>query len=269
MKGARISCSKACANAALGSPPVSMQCEVCREVFVRHATKIRGDSATCSFACRGRLKTINGWEYRQCSRCSEPFPCKKAKTTKYCSRKCSDVAQVVRESRNCTTCGSVFERQPSDFRGGAIGDFCSNDCRLAGWVAWRTKYATDEDREAGVREYQRSWGAANRDKRRAAVARYRARNPDLVRERDREARARARSKGSVRIETVHRDVLWERDGGRCHLCGKPCDPNDWHADHIIPRSQGGVTSYANMAVSHPFCNMSKGARAVGDQLRIL
>ena len=34
----------------------------------------------------------------------------------------------------------------------------------------------------------------------------------------------------------------------------------FHLDHIIPRSAGGVTEFANLCLSCPFCNEFKGER---------
>jgi 5-methylcytosine-specific restriction endonuclease McrA len=210
---------------------------------------------------------IDGWEQRPCTQCGKHFAAKRSANQGMCSLTCRDEALRVRDERTCDHCGITYSRQPSDHRGQR--SYCGTECRVAGWTDALTVYATDEERIAAQRDRARRWAVANPDRVREKSRRYYERNKGKLLEMARSARKRARSKGSVRLETIHRDVLWERDGGTCHLCGKPCDPADWHADHIIPRSQGGVTSYANMAVSHPFCNMSKGAKAVGDQLRIL
>lgn len=62
------------------------------------------------------------------------------------------------------------------------------------------------------------------------------------------------------VENVERAILYDRDKGMCYLCNIPVDPNDWHMDHKFPLSKGGEHSYANMAVSHPHCNLSKNAK---------
>lgn len=61
--------------------------------------------------------------------------------------------------------------------------------------------------------------------------------------------------------------LYERDGGICQICGKPCDWNDmeWgHSgptypslDHIIPRAKGGEHTWDNVQLAHCMCNSKK------------
>lgn len=58
------------------------------------------------------------------------------------------------------------------------------------------------------------------------------------------------------------DQLALRDGGhRCCGCGNHGEPEDeWHVDHIIPRSVGGADVEANVQLLCPKCNSRKGAR---------
>lgn len=58
------------------------------------------------------------------------------------------------------------------------------------------------------------------------------------------------------------DQIAERDGGyRCCACGKSGEQeDDWHVDHIIPRSVGGADVEANVQLLCPKCNSRKGNR---------
>ena len=38
-----------------------------------------------------------------------------------------------------------------------------------------------------------------------------------------------------------RIAIYYRDKGICQLCGKKCGIEEFHADYIIPFSQGGIT----------------------------
>ncbi len=118
------------------------------------------------------------------------------------------------------------------------------------------KTAYEANRE--LRNIQsRALYAANREERLAWQKAYQEANPDVAR-RSRVSR-RARLKGAF-VEHVSPAVAWERDGGICHICQLPADPSDWHLEHVIPLARGGEHSYANIAVSHPACNMRKGSK---------
>lgn len=97
----------------------------------------------------------------------------------------------------------------------------------------------DPAKKAADDALKREWIAANQDKRA-----------------DNEARRRAAIKTAT-VEKVSRLVVWERDGGICYICDLPADPARWHLDHTVPINVGGPHSYANVAVSHPSCNMRK------------
>lgn len=114
----------------------------------------------------------------------------------------------------------------------------ANQDRYRKWQA-NHYLANHEENKAKRREYER----ANRS---AAIDRARLRE--------------VRIKG-VWVEPVSRERVWERDAGLCHLCGLPADQTNWHLEHKIPVVLGGPHSYANVAVSHPTCNLRKGKRA--------
>lgn len=83
-------------------------------------------------------------------------------------------------------------------------------------------------------------------------------------------RHRAVKFGCVYDSSVTLAKLIKRDGLRCALCGKMCDPNDhsWSEysgpmypsiDHIVPMSKGGGHVWDNVQVAHIICNSEKGA----------
>jgi len=84
------------------------------------------------------------------------------------------------------------------------------------------------------------------------VKRWQRENPERTREHLRKSKAKRRGAGEAR--TFSREAVWERDGGRCHICGGRCDHDDWHMDHLVPLSRGGAHAPDNVAVSHPRCN---------------
>lgn len=61
--------------------------------------------------------------------------------------------------------------------------------------------------------------------------------------------------------------LMARDGDRCWICGEaldrkePCpwkNPSAVSFDHVVPRSEGGVSDLHNLRLAHRACNMARG-----------
>jgi 5-methylcytosine-specific restriction endonuclease McrA len=54
--------------------------------------------------------------------------------------------------------------------------------------------------------------------------------------------------------------LWERDNYTCQYTGKKLNKNNGNIDHIVPRSQGGKTSWENCVLAHKQINALKADR---------
>jgi len=134
----------------------------------------------------------------------------------------------------------------------------------------RYKEANQEKVDASKRRWEaehpqevlanaRAYREANRDKTRAATQRWQILNREKKAEAS--ARRRARRLGSF-VENVNRMRVWERDQGRCGICGEPADETGWHLDHMTPLARDGEHSFANTQVTHATCNFAKGTRLV-------
>jgi 5-methylcytosine-specific restriction endonuclease McrA len=55
-----------------------------------------------------------------------------------------------------------------------------------------------------------------------------------------------------------RHNIFARDKNTCQYCGKRFATSDLNLDHVVPRSQGGVTSWGNVVCSCHRCNRLKG-----------
>jgi 5-methylcytosine-specific restriction endonuclease McrA len=135
-------------------------------------------------------------------------------------------------------------------------------------------------------EYHRTYYEANREKFVAAQRDYRRNHPESVQayyeaNRDRwrsYVRRRRALKRGVESDTYTTREIFERDRGRCQLCGKVVNPNlEWphpqslSLDHIIPLNDGGSDTRVNVQLSHLTCNLSKNTRTIasGEQLRLV
>lgn len=53
-------------------------------------------------------------------------------------------------------------------------------------------------------------------------------------------------------------TMYERQDGKCALCGEACELSEMHGDHIIPWSKGGKTTLENGQMLCTLCNLKKG-----------
>jgi len=58
----------------------------------------------------------------------------------------------------------------------------------------------------------------------------------------------------------NRRNIYARDGNHCQYCGKKYSTSDLSLDHVIPRSQGGKSTWDNVVCACLKCNIRKGGR---------
>jgi len=54
--------------------------------------------------------------------------------------------------------------------------------------------------------------------------------------------------------------IFARDGNQCQYCGRKFVTSELSLDHVIPRSQGGGTTWENIVCACVECNVRKGGR---------
>jgi 5-methylcytosine-specific restriction endonuclease McrA len=59
----------------------------------------------------------------------------------------------------------------------------------------------------------------------------------------------------------NRRNVFMRDHFTCQYCGKQLPQAQLNIDHVIPRSQGGATTWDNVVCSCIRCNLKKGGRS--------
>jgi 5-methylcytosine-specific restriction endonuclease McrA len=58
----------------------------------------------------------------------------------------------------------------------------------------------------------------------------------------------------------NRRNIFARDNNQCQFCGKRFPTNELSLDHVVPRSQGGLSSWENIVCACIDCNVRKGGR---------
>lgn len=64
-----------------------------------------------------------------------------------------------------------------------------------------------------------------------------------------------------------RHNIYLRDGNTCQYCGETLPRTELNLDHVVPRAQGGRTTWENVVCCCIDCNLAKGARTP-DQARM-
>lgn len=119
----------------------------------------------------------------------------------------------------------------------------------------------------GRMEYRRTCRVCAKTMKRAASKASPSRKRD---KRIYKSRRRAVERGATadRIDPIK---VFERDGWRCHLCGRSTprrlrgsyESNAPEIDHVIPLAVGGTHTWGNVKCSCRSCNGAKGAQARG------
>ncbi len=58
----------------------------------------------------------------------------------------------------------------------------------------------------------------------------------------------------------NRRNIYARDSNRCQYCGKHMPTSELSLDHVVPRSQGGRSTWENIVCCCVKCNIKKGGR---------
>lgn len=237
-------------------PPGQARCQACRRAaHIRACARCarefdatshgESDHAYCSITCanHARRQTPSS---RLCKQCGTEFALDpKNNGQAYCSTAC--VGQASRKPKakasriyyvECGECTKLFVSR----RKGK--ELCSTECR---------------DRRQARRYYD------NPKYRDGVIASTHAR------------RAHKLGLGNHRITITY---LIERDSGRCratvcHFRSRKVailgsrGPRRPSMDHIVPLSRGGAHTLDNVHLTHYRCNLSKGNRGGGEQLRLI
>ena len=170
--------------------------------------------------------------------------------------------RVTPEAKPCSRCGETksadaFYRDKSKATG--LSAECRT-CRKEGAKRWARE---NPERH---RALHTAWVAANPERHNESKMRWQKANPAKRAEIQERRRVR---KLSGRVEKVDPWAIFERDGGRCHICGKRVAKRDMSLDHLIPVSKGGDHIATNIRLAHLRCNVKRGAGRTPAQLLLL
>ena len=62
------------------------------------------------------------------------------------------------------------------------------------------------------------------------------------------------------VVKFNRRNIFARDNNLCQFCGKRFPSGELSLDHVVPRSQGGATTWENIVCACVSCNVKKGGR---------
>ncbi len=66
---------------------------------------------------------------------------------------------------------------------------------------------------------------------------------------------------------IDRLAIYERDQGVCGFCRLSVPLDDFHLDHVVPRSLGGLTVADNLRVAHRRCNQAASPQVCAERRR--
>lgn len=263
-------------------------CQTCGELFTPRASGGK-PQVRCSEKCRRKvanaayIKKNAPTKAATCAECGGPVAqVELGRPRRFCSEECKARAgnRALRRRRlpirdpnpaprNCAFCGKEFVPRRRD------QIYCSNEnaapyCAIKAYQA--RKKAGEPLRQVEQQKTCQECGTtftAKKSNARWCSSQCRRRFT---------GREESRRRGPIRPDaTPYTDrEIFERDGWRCHLCGKKVDPavsrrtpEGASIDHLIPLSEGGADTPANVATAHNRCNREKGIRAMGEQLRLI
>jgi 5-methylcytosine-specific restriction endonuclease McrA len=186
----------------------------------------------------------------------------------------------------CSRCGAAERYSTSSYcqpchkeyqRGWYAKNRERKDEQNRAWKETHREAYREQQRAASLARYRR-----DPDKARATSQAYREQNPEKVKAqykrwhqenpqkaRDKHQRYVARRRGAERVEKIDRRYVYERDGGKCHICCRSVSSKRFSLDHLVPLSRGGNHTLDNVRLAHIPCNSRRGPGRLPAQLLLV
>ena len=168
---------------------------------------------------------------------------------------------------------SCLEIAPIFAKNSTKKDGLNNQCKVCVRNGYLKRYEANKDRVlANNKKYRQEnvslmtaikaeWRRRNAERDRHNSQEWRRNNIERARELDRAnaSRRRAWKRGVESDGSTLGDLINLNPEPICYLCDREIT-SDIHIDHVVPLARGGSDTIDNKALTHPFCNMSKGAK---------
>lgn len=243
----------------LGGPRLSTRIRVCAASDCENWPGNLTDY--CSDNCR--------YSIRQCDECGEDFRAQVFKTGnqfssgghRFCSLKCqtrnNNRNYKSRIMKSCKFCEITYS---------GVSLFCSSHCRQ--WNSRRSfpemktcEWCLDTFWPSGIKRF------CSADCRKSSVRLFHQQRPSnrtYIKRMNQQDKAKHTGQF---VETIERIKVWDMTNGTCYLCFDRLNPIDWHIEHIIPLSRGGLHCYLNVLPSCPPCNRDKAEKLLTEMFQ--
>ena len=228
------------------------------------------DTKTCS-SC-GESKSLESFPKRKdspdgrrgtCRRCRSDYV--NARRNEIKEHNKSRTIEEIRETVPKAKCTKCKQTKPStefnrcNIKVSGLQEKC-RDCDNS----WTKTWSKENSEYRSV--YHADWYEINKEDKKRKNREWFRLNPGKQVQYDHKRRSRVYD---AFVEEVSYEVLRERDGDGCFVCGQKIDftlvyPDPMYRtlEHIVPLSKGGEHSYNNTALSHLVCNQRKNAKIV-------
>jgi 5-methylcytosine-specific restriction endonuclease McrA len=213
-----------------------------------------------------------------CANCGVPLTHKQVKRGGiYCSRQCGSswrikTEQDIRATRRAKQRRHRLRHRDRYIESGRAAYAADPERHRQKNHAWRLRNP-EKTREANRKfreehpEYSLAWRHANKDRVAGYDRDFAQRNPQKIAEK--RARRRALLRNAPEVEKIDRLLIYARDSGICHICGRHVQRSSFTLDHLIPLAHGGPHVASNLGVAHFSCNSRRGDGRIPAQLLLI
>lgn len=248
-------CSDSCKNARKRTTPNAV-CEVCLKPYVnRGGTKTRACSRACGWFITPHPRRSTDLRWKQCH-CGQWWIANQGGS--HCAPPPPPPPRCPLVVADCAWCAHAFVKT-------GLKRYCSHRCR---------DLCHPQRRKSSPISYGECVVCGEPFVRRASRG-QRATCSGRCAKRVRRRRERKRLRDAPNRETYTLRQVAERDGWRCHICGKRVPDREYRArpldptiDHLVPVSAGGDDTMVNVALAHNQCNWQRADRG-NAQLRLI